>query len=88
MIRSFQRGDAPALYADFARPVPIDETIEMAAKVGEQRTSMLQDAEAGPPTEFDAVVGSVIELGRIVGVITQLCAHQCSLPHIRLPPSA
>jgi ketopantoate reductase len=40
------------------------------AKVGEHRTSMLQDAEAGRPTELDALLGSVIELGRIVGVVT------------------
>jgi 2-dehydropantoate 2-reductase len=31
---------------------------------------MLQDAETGRPTELDALLGSVIELGRIVGVVT------------------
>jgi 2-dehydropantoate 2-reductase len=38
--------------------------------VGEHRTSMLQDADAGRPTELDALLGSVIELGRITGVVT------------------
>jgi 2-dehydropantoate 2-reductase len=51
-------------------PISVEERIEMAAKVGEHRTSMLQDAETGRPTELDALLGSVIELGRIVGVVT------------------
>jgi 2-dehydropantoate 2-reductase len=50
--------------------ISIEERIEMAARVGEHRTSMLQDAETGRPTELDALLGSVIELGRIVGVVT------------------
>jgi 2-dehydropantoate 2-reductase len=55
---------------DITFPVSMDERIEMAAKVGEHRTSMLQDAKAGRPTELDALLGSVIELGRLTGVIT------------------
>jgi 2-dehydropantoate 2-reductase len=51
-------------------PVSMEERIDMAAKVGEHRTSMLQDADAGRPTELDALLGSVIELGRITGVVT------------------
>ena len=31
---------------------------------------MLQDVEAGKPLELDALVGSVIELGRVAGVPT------------------
>jgi 2-dehydropantoate 2-reductase len=38
--------------------------------VGEHKTSMLQDIEAGRPTEIEALVGSVIELGQITGVPT------------------
>ena len=34
-----------------------------AEKVGEHKTSMLQDLEAGRPMELDAVVGGVLELG-------------------------
>jgi 2-dehydropantoate 2-reductase len=34
-----------------------------AAKVGEHKTSMLQDLEAGRPLELEAVVGAVLELG-------------------------
>ena len=34
-----------------------------AAKVGEHKTSMLQDLEAGRPLELEAVVGAVLEVG-------------------------
>jgi 2-dehydropantoate 2-reductase len=47
--------------------VGIDERIDMAAKVGAHRTSMLQDVEAGRPTELEALLGVVIELARVVG---------------------
>jgi 2-dehydropantoate 2-reductase len=39
-----------------------------AEKVGEHKTSMLQDLEAGRPMELEALVGAVIELGERVGV--------------------
>ena len=48
--------------------VTIDRRIEGAARVGNHRTSMLQDVEAGRPTELDALLGSVIELARLVEV--------------------
>ena len=50
--------------------VDADERMDMAAKVGAHRTSMLQDVEAGRPTELDALLGVVIELGRIVEIGT------------------
>ncbi len=50
--------------------VGIDERIDMAAKVGAHRTSMLQDVEAGRPTELDALLGAVIELGKMTGSAT------------------
>jgi len=49
-------------------PVSIDQRIEGAAKVGEHKTSMLQDLEAGRPLELEAVVGAVVELGDRLGV--------------------
>lgn len=39
-----------------------------AAAVGEHKTSMLQDLEAGRPLEVEALVGSVVELGRRQGL--------------------
>jgi 2-dehydropantoate 2-reductase len=49
-------------------PISIDQRIAGAEKVGEHKTSMLQDLEAGRPMELDAVVGAVVELGERLGV--------------------
>jgi len=45
--------------------VGIDKRIAGAEKVGEHKTSMLQDVEAGRPMEIEALVGAVVELGRL-----------------------
>ncbi len=50
--------------------VGADARMDMAAKVGAHRTSMLQDVEAGRPTELDALLGVVIELGRLAEIGT------------------
>jgi 2-dehydropantoate 2-reductase len=47
----------------FELPITIDQRIAGAAKVGEHKTSMLQDLEAGRALELDAIVGAVVELG-------------------------
>jgi len=44
-------------------PISVDQRIAGAEKVGEHKTSMLQDLEAGRPLELEAVVGAVVELG-------------------------
>ncbi|MDP9052932.1 MAG: 2-dehydropantoate 2-reductase [Acidobacteriota bacterium] len=49
-------------------PISIDQRIAGAEKVGEHKTSMLQDLEAGRPMELEAVVGAVVELGDRLGV--------------------
>ena len=49
-------------------PVSIDQRIAGAEKVGEHKTSMLQDLEAGRPMELEALVGAVVELGERVGL--------------------
>jgi 2-dehydropantoate 2-reductase len=49
-------------------PVSIEQRMAGAEKVGEHKTSMLQDLEAGRPMELEALVGSVVELGEKVGV--------------------
>ncbi|MEX0285980.1 MAG: 2-dehydropantoate 2-reductase [Paracoccaceae bacterium] len=51
-------------------PIDVDRRIDGGAAVGAHRTSMLQDLDQGRPMEIDALVGSVQELGRIVGVAT------------------
>ncbi|MDB5874338.1 MAG: ketopantoate reductase, partial [Ramlibacter sp.] len=45
--------------------VTLDKRIAGAEKVGKHKTSMLQDIEAGRAPEIDALVGSVVELGRL-----------------------
>jgi 2-dehydropantoate 2-reductase len=50
--------------------IPLEKRIAGAEAVGPHKTSMLQDIEAGRAIEADALIGSVIELGRIAGVAT------------------
>jgi 2-dehydropantoate 2-reductase len=45
--------------------VPLERRIAGAEKVGKHKTSMLQDFEAGREPEIEALVGSVVELGRL-----------------------
>ena len=49
-------------------PISIDQRIAGAEKVGEHKTSMLQDVEAGRPMELEPVVGAVVELGEKLGI--------------------
>lgn len=51
-------------------PIDVDRRIDAGAAVGPHRTSMLQDLLAGRPMEIDALVGSVKEVGEILGVPT------------------
>lgn len=48
--------------------VSIEQRLEGAAKVGDHKTSMLQDIEAGRPLELEAIVGAVVELGEKIGI--------------------
>jgi 2-dehydropantoate 2-reductase len=45
--------------------VGLEKRIAGAEKVGKHKTSMLQDVEAGRAPEIEALVGSVVELGRL-----------------------
>ena len=66
--------EAVAAKMGLEMPISIDQRIAGAEKVGEHKTSMLQDLEAGRPMELEAVVGAVVELGERLGV---------SMPHTR-----
>jgi 2-dehydropantoate 2-reductase len=68
--RIMEETQAVAAKLGIAFRVTIDKRIEGAARVGPHKTSMLQDVEAGRRLELDALVGSVVELGGIVGVPT------------------
>jgi 2-dehydropantoate 2-reductase len=50
--------------------IPIEKRIAGGEAVGKHNTSMLQDVEAGRALEADALIGSVIELGRITNIAT------------------
>jgi 2-dehydropantoate 2-reductase len=49
-------------------PISIEQRIAGAEKVGEHKTSMLQDLEANRPMELEPVVGAVVELGEQLGI--------------------
>jgi 2-dehydropantoate 2-reductase len=66
--------EAVAAQLGLELPISIDQRIAGAEKVGEHKTSMLQDLEAGRPMELEAVVGAVVELGERLGI---------SMPHTR-----
>ncbi len=51
----------------------IEKRIAGAEGVGKHKTSMLQDVEAGAPLEVEAMVGAVVEIGRLT---------QTPTPHI------
>jgi 2-dehydropantoate 2-reductase len=74
--------------------ITLDQRIAGAEAVGAHKTSMLQDVEAGRALELPALVGAVVELGRITGIATpsinaihaatQLLAHTLAGQHGRL----
>jgi 2-dehydropantoate 2-reductase len=49
-------------------PVSIERRMEGALAVGDHRTSMLLDWEAGKPLELDCMTGAIIEIGDLVSV--------------------
>ncbi len=60
--------EAVAAQLGIEMPISIEQRIAGAEKVGEHKTSMLQDLEAGRPMELEAVVGAVVELGDRLGI--------------------
>ncbi len=70
-----------------ALPVSIDRRLEAGLAVGDHKTSMLQDLEAGKPLETACLSGAVLELGDRLGVPTPhtRTIHACLelLQHVR-----
>ncbi|MFC3377153.1 2-dehydropantoate 2-reductase [Rugamonas sp. CCM 8940] len=54
--------------------VSLERRIDGAAAVGQHKTSMLQDLESGRPIELAALVGSVLEMGRLTDTPTPTIA--------------
>jgi 2-dehydropantoate 2-reductase len=63
---------AQALGIRFA--MNIEERMDLTGSVGAHKTSMLQDLERGRPLEIDALLGAVVELGRLTERPVPLCA--------------
>lgn len=42
-----------------------EQRVQGAENVGEHKTSMLQDLEAGNPFEIEALIGAILEIGRL-----------------------
>ena len=59
--------------------VSLDKRIAGAEAVGAHKTSMLQDVEGGRALELDALVRSVIELGRVTDTPTPAIDHVYAL---------
>ena len=69
-IRMMREAESIAGKLGITFRVGIDKRIAGAEKVGAHKTSMLQDVEAGKPIELEALVGAVVELGRLTGTPT------------------
>lgn len=64
-VQMMQEAQAVANRLGIEFRVTLDKRIAGAEKVGKHKTSMLQDIEAGRGSEVDALVGAVVELGRL-----------------------
>jgi 2-dehydropantoate 2-reductase len=65
---------AVAIQLGVTFPVSLDRRMKAGFAVGDHKTSMLQDHEAGKPIELDCMTGAVIELAERFGI---------DVPHIR-----
>jgi 2-dehydropantoate 2-reductase len=69
-VQMMTEAETIAMQLGIAMRVGIERRIAGAEKVGAHKTSMLQDIEHGRPLEIEALVGAVIELGRLTGTPT------------------
>ena len=67
--------------------VPLEKRLAGAERVGHHKTSMLQDLESGQPLEIEAILGSILELGVMVGVRTDTLRAVCDLTRAMDPGS-
>ena len=69
-IEMMREAEAVAKRLGITLRLPIERRIAGAEKVGAHKTSMLQDVEHGKAIEIEALVGAVVELGRLTGIPT------------------
>ncbi|HTX01716.1 MAG TPA: ketopantoate reductase C-terminal domain-containing protein, partial [Acidimicrobiales bacterium] len=60
--------------------IPLERRLEAGIAVGDHKTSMLQDLEAGKPLELDCLTGAMIELADLLGLDVPHVAtlHACT----------
>ena len=93
--RMMTEGQAVAEKLGVVFKVSLAQRIAGAEAIGAHKTSMLQDVEHGRALELEALVGSVVELGRITGTptpnidaiyaVTRLLGQTLSAERGRLP---
>jgi 2-dehydropantoate 2-reductase len=69
-VNMMREGEAIASKLGITLRVSIERRLAGAEKVGAHKTSMLQDVEQGKPLELEALVGAVVELGRLTNTPT------------------
>ena len=69
LLRSIlEEGAAVAAALGIELPVSLERRLEAGIAVGDHRTSMLEDLEAGKPLEFECMTGAVVELAELLGI--------------------
>ncbi len=76
-------GQAVAEKLGVRLPIDVDARIAGAAEVGAHKPSTLIDLERGRPLEIDALLGAVVELGKLVGEKMPLCEAVLALIRLR-----
>jgi 2-dehydropantoate 2-reductase len=69
-MRVMREAEAVAERLGVTMRVPLERRLAGAERVGEHKTSTLQDVEAGRPLEVEALIGSVVEVGTRLDVPT------------------
>jgi len=79
-VRMMEEAETVATRLGITFRIGIDKRIAGAEKVGDHKTSMLQDVEMGKPLELEALLGSVVELARLTETLTPAidAAYACS----------
>ena len=63
-----EEADAVARGLSVRLDFTVEQRLNGAQRVGQHKTSMLQDVESGRPLEVEALVGAVVELADLLGV--------------------
>jgi 2-dehydropantoate 2-reductase len=87
----FSECAAVAEKLDIEFPVSLERRLEAGIAVGNHKTSMLQDLEAGKPLELDCMTGAIVELAAKLGVSVPHTAavHACAklMEHVARSPA-